>query len=293
MNPLVGFGGSIARNCGEIQIFCMWKLSEASRETFVLEALLYEIWRKLARNDHFGSFFCEDCRKHRAKRSFWKLVLWNLSEASHETIILEACSVKFRGSLARNDLFGSFFCEFRGSLARNDRFGSFFCENCRKHRAKRSFCKLVLWNFEEASHETIVLEAFSGKICRKHRAKRSFWKLVLWNLEEASYETIFLETFCWKFFGSLARNDHFGSFFFEFWRKLCFWCFLYEFFFYQASPFPAVPCTWGFAFYRTTKYQKRYIFRYRRRYHFVAIRDCWSAIIVDTLFGGQLIHSYI
>ena len=70
-------------------------------------------------------------------------------------------------------------------------------------------------------------------------------------------------------------------------------CFLYEFFFYQASPFPAVPCTWGFAFYRTTKYQKRYIFRYRRRYHFVAIRDCWSAIIVDTLFGGQLIHSYI
>ena len=49
----------------------------------------------------------------------------------------------------------------------------------------------------------------------------------------------------------------------------------------------------SFAFYRTTKYGKRYIFRYRRLYHFVAIRDCWSAIIVDTLCGGQLIHSYI
>ena len=49
----------------------------------------------------------------------------------------------------------------------------------------------------------------------------------------------------------------------------------------------------SFAFYRTTKYRKRYIFRYRRRYHFVAIRDCWSAIIVDSLFGGQLVHSYI
>ena len=33
--------------------------------------------------------------------------------------------------------------------------------------------------------------------------------------------------------------------------------------------------------------------RYRRLYHFVGIRDWWSAIIVDTLFGGQLIHSYI
>ena len=37
MNPLVGFGGSMARNCGETQIF-------------------------------YGN-----CRKHRAKRSFWKL----------------------------------------------------------------------------------------------------------------------------------------------------------------------------------------------------------------------------
>ena len=37
---------------------CLWKLSEASRETFVLEALFCEIWRK-----------------PRTKRSFWKLVL--------------------------------------------------------------------------------------------------------------------------------------------------------------------------------------------------------------------------
>ena len=57
MNPLVGFGGSMARNCGETQIF-------------------------------YGN-----CRKHRAKRSFWKL-----------------CSRKFEGSLARNVRFGSLFC---------------------------------------------------------------------------------------------------------------------------------------------------------------------------------------
>ena len=52
------------------------------------------IVRSIARNDRFGSFFCENCQKHRAKHSF-----------------LEACSVKFRRSLARNDRFGSFFWE--------------------------------------------------------------------------------------------------------------------------------------------------------------------------------------
>ena len=57
MNPLVGFGGSIARNCGEMQIFC------------------------------------GNCRKHRARRSFWKY-----------------CSMKFGGSLARKASFGSLFC---------------------------------------------------------------------------------------------------------------------------------------------------------------------------------------
>ena len=57
MNPLVGFGGSIARNCGEMQIFS------------------------------------GNCRKHRAKRSFWKY-----------------CSMKFGGSLARKARFGSLFC---------------------------------------------------------------------------------------------------------------------------------------------------------------------------------------
>ena len=44
--------------------------------------------------------------KPRTKRSFWKLFLWKLSEASRETFVLEACSVKFGGSLARNDRFG-------------------------------------------------------------------------------------------------------------------------------------------------------------------------------------------
>ena len=56
------------------------------------------------------------------KRSFWKLVLLNVEEASHETIVLEAFSVKIVGSLARNV-----------------RFGSLFCEISRKPRTKRSF----------------------------------------------------------------------------------------------------------------------------------------------------------
>ena len=70
-------------------------------------------------------------------------------------------------------------------------------------------------------------------------------------------------------------------------------CFLYEFFLLSGFALSRSTLHMSFAFYRTTKYRKRCIFRYRRLYHFVAIRDCWSAIIVDTLFGGQLIHSYI
>ena len=167
-------------------------IKEASHETFVLEALFYEIWRK-----------------PRMKRSFWKLVLLNFEEASHETIILETFSVKIVGSIVRND-----------------RFGSLFSENWRKPRTKRSFWKLFLWKLPEASCETLVLEAcsvkFRGSIarndrfgsffcenCRKPRAKRSFWKLVLWNFEEASRETLVLEACSVKFRGSLARNDRF------------------------------------------------------------------------------------
>ena len=54
----------------------------------------------MARNCGETQIFCGNCRKHRAKRSFWKLVLLNLEEASHETIILEAFSVKIVGSIA-------------------------------------------------------------------------------------------------------------------------------------------------------------------------------------------------
>ena len=184
--------GSTARNV-RFGSFVLWNLEEASHETLVLEDCSVKFRRSLARNDLFGSLCCEISRKPRTKRSFWKLFLWKWSEASRETLVLRACAVKFRSSLARNDLFGSLFFEvsrkprtkrsfwklflwklseasretlvlracavkFRRSLARNDRFGSFFCENCRKHRAKRSFWKLVLWNLEEASHETIVAD---------------------------------------------------------------------------------------------------------------------------------------
>ena len=67
-----------------------------------------------------------------------------LSEASHETLVLEVFSVKFGGGLARNDHFGSFFCEI----------------------------------LEEASHETLVLEPIC-EIAMKPRTKRSFWNLLL------------------------------------------------------------------------------------------------------------------
>ena len=230
MNPLVGFGGSMARNCGETHIFygncrkhrtkrlfcelLLWNFEEASHKTIFLAACSVKFRGSIARNARFASLCCEISKKPRTKRSFWKLVLWNFEEASHETIVLEAFSVKIVGSIARNARFASLCCEiskkprtkrsfwklvlwnfeeashetivleacavkFRGSFARNDRFGSFFCENGRKHRAKRSFCELVLWKLSEA------------------RAKRSFWKLVLWNLEEASHETIVADCEIW------------------------------------------------------------------------------------------------
>ena len=236
MNPLVGFGGSMARNRGETQIFYgNYRKHRAKRSFWKLCSMKFG--RSLARNVRFGSLFCEISRKPRTKRSFWKL-----------------CSMKFGGSLARNVRFGSLFCEIRRkprtkrsfwklcsmkfgrSLARNVRFGSLFYEISRKPRTKRSFWKLVLWNFEEASHETLVLEAWSEKfwgslarnvrfgslfceILRKPRTKRSFWKLVLWNFEEASHETIFLGAFSVKIVGSIARNARFGSLFCEIWRK--------------------------------------------------------------------------
>ena len=126
MNPLAGIGVSIARNCSETQILGENCRKHRAKRSFWKHCSM-KFGGSLARNDHFASFFCENCRKHRAERSFWKLVLSILEEASRETLVLEASSVKFGRSLARNDP-----------------FGSFFCENCRKHRAKRSFWKLVL-----------------------------------------------------------------------------------------------------------------------------------------------------
>ena len=215
----------------------LWKLWEASRETFVLEAL-----------------FFQNLRKSRAKRSFCRLVLWNLEEVSCETFVLEVCSVKIWRSFARNVRFESLFFEnlrkprtkrsfwklcfmkIWGSLARNVRFVNLFCEIWRKPRAKRAFWKLVLWKFEEASHETLLLEAsslkfrgslarnvrFGSRLCeiwRKPRTKRSFWKLVLWNCEEVSRETFVLEARSEKFRGSLAWNARFGSLVWEISRK--------------------------------------------------------------------------
>ena len=82
------------------------------RETVAKRKFFVKIVGSIARNARFGSLFCEIWKKPRTKRSFWKLFLAKLSEASCETLVLEACSVKFGGSLARNDHFGSFgsFC---------------------------------------------------------------------------------------------------------------------------------------------------------------------------------------
>ena len=179
----VKFRGSLARN-DRFGSIVLWNLEEASCETLVLEACSDSVKfrRSIARNDYFENFFCENCRKHRAKRSFWKLVLWKLEEASHETIFLAACSVKFRGSIARNDRFlEAFSVKIAGSIVRNARFGSLFCEISRKARTKRSFWKLSLWKLSEASRETLVLEAcsvkFRGSLARNDRFR--LWNLVL------------------------------------------------------------------------------------------------------------------
>ena len=76
---------------------------------------------------------------------------------------------------------------------------------------KRSFWKLVLSNFEEASHETIVLETFSVKIVGSIARNVRFGSFVVGNLKEASHETFVLEACSVKFRGSLARNVRFGS----------------------------------------------------------------------------------
>ena len=84
-----------------------WKVEEASYEMLVLEACRLKSCGSLARNARFGSSLIEKLRKPRTKCSFWKLVPWKVEEASHEMLVLEACSLKSWGSIARNARFGS------------------------------------------------------------------------------------------------------------------------------------------------------------------------------------------
>ena len=125
----------------------------------ILEAFSVRIVGSIARNARFGSSFCEIWRKHRAKRSFWKLVLWNLEEASHETIILEAFSVKIVGSIARNA-----------------RFGSLFCEIWRKPRTKRSFWKLSVKSCGSLARNARFGSFFSTGVVRSSTGRTSFWR---------------------------------------------------------------------------------------------------------------------
>ena len=49
---------------------------------------------KRSRNARFGTLLLEKLRRPRTKCSFWKLVAWKVEEASHKTLVLEACCVK-------------------------------------------------------------------------------------------------------------------------------------------------------------------------------------------------------
>ena len=158
-----------------------------------------------------GILSLEKLERPRTKCSFWKLVARKIGEASHETLVLEACCLKSWGSLARNA-----------------RFGSLLLEKFRRPRTKCSFWKLVAWKVAEASHEMLVLEACRLKSCgglarnprfgsllleklRGPRTKCSFWKLVAWKVEEASHEMLVLEACRLKSCGGLARNARFGN----------------------------------------------------------------------------------
>ena len=106
----------------------VWNLKEVSHEMLVLTLQTFKVrghfrvlrgrrktleapwlksWGSLVRNARFGSLSLEKLRKPRTKCSFWKLVPWKVEEASHEMLVLEACSLKSWGSLARNARFGS------------------------------------------------------------------------------------------------------------------------------------------------------------------------------------------
>ena len=126
------------------------------RRTTLLEAPWLKSWGSLARNACFGSLSLEKLRKPRTKYSFWKLVLWKVEEASHEMLVLEACSLKSWGSLARNARFGSLSLEKLRKPWRNARFGSLFLEKLRKPRTKCSFWKL-LYYFVVRSSTGVVL----------------------------------------------------------------------------------------------------------------------------------------
>ena len=49
---------------------------------------------------------------------------WGIFFHFELSVLLEVFSVKIVGSIARNDPFGSFFCEIAGSIAQNARFAS-------------------------------------------------------------------------------------------------------------------------------------------------------------------------
>ena len=204
---------------------CLHKSQWQGRANVTLLQILWQAQHLVSVLKSDGSFakvilfeLCKNgfIRKTRTKSSLFHLKVWNLREVSHEMLVLTLQTLKVRGHFRvlrgrRNTLEASSM-KSCGGLARNARFGSLVLEKLRRPRTKCSFWKLGAWKVAEASHEMLVLEAWTHEKLRKPRTKRSFWKLVAWKVAEALHEILVLEACCLKSRGSLARNARFGSF---------------------------------------------------------------------------------
>ena len=128
-NPLVTSCWTDVQNCGDATQISSSRNCSAHWPGVVTDCVL-------------EALFGENLKKPRTKRSFWKLFLWKLSEASRETLVLKHGSVKIVGSIAQTLVLEACCLKSWGSLARNARFGSLFLK------------------VDEVSHEMLVLEAF-------------------------------------------------------------------------------------------------------------------------------------
>ncbi len=217
----VSFCECFVRNAYFERSLCQFLRMNVSYETLLLEGLFVSFCECLARNAPFGRSLCQFLRMSRTKCSFWKLSLSVFANVSHETLILEGLFVSF--------------CE---CLVQNAHFGSSLCQFLRMSRTKRSFWKVSLSIFANASYETLILEGlfvsfceclvqnahFGSSLCqflRMSRTKRSFWKISFSVFANVSYETLILEGLFVSFCECLVRNAHFARSLCQFLRMSC------------------------------------------------------------------------